>query len=430
MSASESSPECKEDELFHTFPALRYEQLELNLHIDSRIPSPVLEWMGRVLLAVGTKSLSCRSYNWVALLMPSVMLMTLLEPTDNESVSATGLSLLQSLSVAAVKSLRLFVTDMWKAKAADGTLGLNELLIAFEVHASAKCAVPEEFHVALIQLLCRCRTLSAFASACNMNCVDCIRKLERVELKATDQRHGKKLFDIAMPLVVLTTHLARLHCLANSMRPTGVCSTTKRLCSEYDSLQTNSDFPMLFSLLVEFSNNCVTDHAFMRYKCLCLATHTATTLPATFAGFLTRVPSGESEASFDLCLKALKTDLKDFEDAVRALASAPRSEPQNQGRRQALRLLDNLCFLSTSLLVRGYDNPARLCTVSKIRDSIVSALNSLLQHTSVFNMSFDCISDELFETSYLTYDKYDKEKWDLHLMCGVFMLFWRSSFES
>ena len=102
-----------------------------------------------------------------------------------------------------------------------------------------------------------------------------------------------------------------------------------------------------------------------------------------------------------------------------------------------IRLFDNICYVSTSMLIvlkiyiknHGYKHEnvksgdQRILKYYKklltLRSTIRKMILYLFQHNILVDDNIQTIPDE-----FLTYDKYDKDVWYYHLICGILNCFW------
>ena len=171
----------------------------------------------------------------------------------------------------------------------------------------------------------------------------------------------------------------------------------------------------------------VQDWAFVNYKALAMCTHSPTGVPPLYAaqvGGLQRAGAGPSTtydmASWRAAFTAVDTMAREFEHQAAAVLS------KRGGRLAAkharwLRCLDNVCFVTTCLLLQAAaaDSRADQAAVQTTRARVRLRVLALVRAGRLLDARTGKV-----EEAFCTYTRYEAYKWELHLLAGVFFLFW------
>ena len=100
--------------------------------------------------------------------------------------------------------------------------------------------------------------------------------------------------------------------------------------------------------------------------------------------------------------------------------------PAKDGR--WLRALDNICFLSTCLLLQC--QATGNCVKQKellvvARANVQQSVLALAEAHLLFVPEADATPTFFITPCFVTYEAFQPERWQLHLVAGIFLLFWR-----
>ena len=171
------------------------------------------------------------------------------------------------------------------------------------------------------------------------------------------------------------------------------------------------------------------DWAFVNYKAFAMCTHSPTGVPALYAAQVGGLrPRAAATWQYDAtswraAFAAVDAMSREFERQADALLANPRGGQPSAKRGRWLRSLDNVCFTTTCLLLQAAAAGSRgdQVTVNTTRSRVRRRVLALVRAGRLLDATTGRVED-----AFCTYTRYEAYKWELHLVAGVFLLFWNA----
>ena len=202
---------------------------------------------------------------------------------------------------------------------------------------------------------------------------------------------------------------------------------------------------ILLKNIIQTSYDIKLDFAFSRYKSLALCTHSSNSIVSTFGGMVTSLPTKEKNfnlISFMETFNAIECDIINFIKYSKELIyhyNCKISYEKNitkmkLEKNKYLRLLDNISFVSTNLLIvinsfqknDIFGMEKYRIKICYLRNEIIHIIEHLFENGFLFlsTNKINNFENDIFMDQFLTYDKYQKQNWSLHLLAGLLLIFW------
>lgn len=443
----------KNDIVFPSFKSINY--IPLIDKYSIQIPNYLKNWLISVLTMINNADLDHEidAYSWMVLIYPSLILIkeTIFDHTLIKLVNET------------IERLAEYMSN--EAKLAQ--LSLNDILISIELFQHKQTnKIPKHLWNQLNKFLESTNTFNKFLS------ITCSRvkgeKLVKEILNCTSTQLIKnktiycKIREKWMNCISPYTQLCRIHRLYK-IKETNKYLTkiTKEniniLCNEFD----DKYIFVLRDLLIPIkqrTDEIKMDYPYYRYKTMAMCTHTATTIPATFAAYIGFIDNMENEeeknnnnnnnidydiSSLNCVMNALQDDVNTFIETVENIISQLKEQkisinikninkkiPKKQLNN--LRLLDHICYNSicTKLMFESFSDMEQVKKLQEIRESMRNILDKLAKHSLLFCQEIDDLKCDILQSCFLVYDKQQKQTWSVHLMSGVLLNYWVKKIKS
>jgi hypothetical protein len=413
-----------------------YHHMEYNLDLtdvfEIVIPSYIHKWFKKLLNNIEKYNFDFSADScWMTLLRPSLLLMK----DSNSEWNQISENIMNSLE------------KHWKTSS-DKLFGVNDLILCIEMLCEQ---TPQSIWNTLDETIATTHTINDFLPyVITAKQMEFFKKFQNTSIDTFSvQNNWRLLFSCWESAISVSTHLTRLYIIISNYDnhfPKSY-SNIQRLCAEFESnfLQ---KFQRFLPLLIDKSEYVKTNNGFIRYKILALCTHSSNSIVSTFSGKIGQIISENKIYNLQSLIQTfncIETDVKQFVKYSKELIDTfdPIKTCEQNVKKltlkkyKYLRSLDNIGFVTTSLIIVlsqiqtnnvNYDTCqdilSKLCV---LRDKIVLILEQLFKNGFLFAHIDKIINfkDDIFMNYFLTYDKWEKQKWSLHLLSAVFLIFWK-----
>lgn len=417
--------------VFSSFNDIEYKKI--TDHYEMNIPPYLRKWLIALFRMLNTVDMNNETptFNWMVLIYPSLLLI-------KEFVSDQTLVNLTNKTIITLRNFMNREAKIYK-------LSLNDVLICIELHGhSLPSYIPEYVWNQLNSLLESATTLNKYLKiTCQRHKhIELIKNLLNYNLSTTNHKFRNNWILLITPY----TQICRLNRLLQ-MQEYQIYFTTKskrnviKLCNIFNK-EYNTILKQFIKLLKNKSDNVQRYYAYYRYKTMAMCTHTNTTMPPTFAGY---IGCSVSDANFDVTLlkcviNALIDDVDLFRKTTKEIISNLKNKNieiniQNVKKQISadkmdnLKLLDHISFHSIciQLMFKSISRHNKITGIyykklMQIRYQMRSILDELASHSLLFSSRITCF-DDILQNEFLT-DVNETKCWMAHLMSGVLLNFW------
>lgn len=398
----------------------------INDIFEIEIPKHVSDWLCKLLPIIVASDLKQEvdAYAWLVLLHPSLILIS-------SSKSSTISTELKALAIKTMNVLRAFMVTQANSCA----LELNDALICAELYGNECEDVPDCVWEQINELMENTNTDNQFIKLTCRRSKD-IKMVQQLT-KCTANTVNSKTRNCWIAFIGVLTQIVRLHRLykTNGNQLSQECkSNILKVCGMFDDTY-QCALRKLMHPLKKKSDKVKVDYAYYRYKTMAMCTHSATTIPATFAGYFGFVES-EKESNIDVTLMnvmvgALQDDIDRFIRSVDKILDAKQKgllkgiDKMPKRDTAGLRILDNICYnsLCCMIMYRSLDDDANNKLMA-MRKDIRCYIERSAKKLSLFCETMDGLNENLLHSCFLTYDKQQKSVWSHHLMSGILLNYW------
>lgn len=424
--------------VFSSFNNLVY--MKVSDKYSIQIPDYLRKWLISLLTMINTVDMNNEidAFSWMVLMYPSLLLIQ----------SSTYDQTLVKLTNKTIETFRKCMINEAKIS----QLSLNDILICVELHGyTSPDVIPMCVWDQLNNLLESMTSLNKFLEMTCLKKKDgkLIKDLLNYKISQMSNEYSK-IRKMWILLITPYTQICRLNRLLkmkkyNSDLTTKSKQNVNKLCHIFDN-KYNFMLKQLFIALKK-KTDCIKMHySYLRYKTMAMCTHTNTTIPPTFSGYIGyfTIDVDIDIRSLTCMIDGLYDDVVLFINTVNDILSEMKKNSvsiniENIKKKIStkkinnLRILDHICFNSVCVQlifesIHGNQNNGNIAKmyykkIIQIRHKMKLALDVLATNALLFTQKMNNF-DDIVQMEFLTDDKNEKECWMRHLMSGILFNYW------
>ena len=445
--SSQVQPICV---VFPRFTSIKYSSILDHFVID--IPSHLHSWLSQVLQLIVSADLEQETdaYAWMVLLYPSLLLI------QKSFADRKGIELVRKT----IGKLCNFMCSEAERKLY--SLELNTVLIFVELCTHKTCTNPKIVRLMSQHVNRIMEPTDTFDKFLKISCaragdIKLTQELLYCTSKDIESRqYYAKTRKKWEAFVGVLTQIVRLHRLLkineNNNNLSQLCKENiNKICSVFDEKYCLVLRKLMIPLRQK-TEDLKKYYCYYRYKTMAMCTHTATAMPPAFAAYFGKIKLDERvEIDMDLwtiMVDALQFDVDKFlktvnhllfmlktqnrgqiidqQDVLKRISRLPKTELKD------LRILDNICYQSVSLMMMFSSCSASQQSTKiqfyrsklmNIRAQICQVIKRLSENSLLFRLKISALKNDALQTCFLV-DSQDKITWSLHLISGVLLNYW------